>query len=48
MGTIIGALTVGSALPHLLRAMAADTDWHTVIWGSSATTFLAGWSLPFL
>ena len=42
MGTIIGALTVGSALPHLLRAMAADTDWHTVIWGSSATTFLAG------
>ena len=48
MGTIIGALTVGAALPHLLRALAAETNWQSVIWGSSATTFLAGFVFAIL
>ena len=42
MGTIIGALTIGSATPHLLRAITAETNWMLVIWISSLATFLAG------
>ena len=42
LGTIIGALTLGSALPHLLRAMATEANWQSVIFVSSVTTFLAG------
>lgn len=42
MGTIIGALTIGSATPHLLRAMTTETNWVLVIWTSSLVTFLAG------
>lgn len=42
MGIIIGALTIGSAMPHLFRAIAAEANWMFVIWASSLTTFLAG------
>ena len=42
MGIIIGALTIGSATPHLFRAIAAEANWVLVIWTSSLTTFLAG------
>jgi MFS family permease len=33
IGLIIGALTVGSALPHLVRAVGAGTgaDWHAIV-----------------
>jgi MFS family permease len=38
VGTMIGAITVGSALPHLLRAggLALQLDWHTVVLTASA------------
>ena len=42
MGIIIGALTIGSATPHLFRALATEANWVLVIWASSLTTFLAG------
>jgi len=42
MGIIIGALTVGSATPHLFRAISTEANWMVVIWTSSLTTFLAG------
>ena len=42
MGIIIGALTIGSAMPHLFRAMVTDENWIHVIWISSAFTFLIG------
>ena len=48
MGIIIGALTVGSAMPHLFRAIAAEANWMFVIWASSLTTFLAGLIFFFL
>jgi len=48
MGIIIGALTVGSAMPHLFRAIAAEANWMFVIWASSLTTFLAGLIFLFL
>ena len=47
MGVIIGALTLGSAAPHLFRAMTLDTDWLIVIWVSSLMTFLAGMIVVF-
>lgn len=46
MGVIIGALTVGSALPHLFRAFASGANWQLILTLSSATTCLAG--LTFL
>ncbi|ACL55833.1 MFS transporter [Methylobacterium nodulans] len=41
LGAVIGALTLGSALPHLLRALASGLDWRTVVASASALT-LAG------
>ncbi len=31
MGTLVGALTLGSALPHLVRAAGAGLDWRVVV-----------------
>jgi MFS family permease len=38
VGTLIGAITVGSALPHLLRAggVALEADWQAVVLSASA------------
>ena len=41
MGTMIGGLTLGSAFPHLLRALFAGLDWRFVVASASALT-LAG------
>ncbi|HEX5241308.1 MAG TPA: MFS transporter, partial [Candidatus Limnocylindrales bacterium] len=43
-GVLIGALTVGSALPHLFRAIGATAglDWHVVILAASVTSVLGG------
>jgi len=41
MGTMIGGLTLGSAFPHLLRALFAGLDWRFVVAAASALT-LAG------
>ena len=42
MGVIIGALTIGSAMPQLFSAIAVDTKWTLVIWASSSATFVTG------
>jgi MFS family permease len=44
IGTLIGALTVGSALPHLLRAAGAmgGLDWRWVVSAASAAALLGG------
>ena len=38
VGTLIGAITVGSALPHLLRAggVLLAADWHAIVLSASA------------
>lgn len=41
LGTITGALTVGSALPHLIRA-GGGVDWRMVVVVTSLTTVLGG------
>lgn len=35
MGLLVGALTLGSALPHLLRALGGGLDWRGVVMGAS-------------
>ncbi|MGI9401490.1 MAG: MFS transporter [Rhizobiaceae bacterium] len=41
MGVMVGALTLGSALPHLIRSIGANFDWRLVISASSVGCFLA-------
>ena len=43
-GVLIGALTVGSALPHLFRAFGATAglDWRAVVLAASATSVAGG------
>jgi MFS family permease len=41
LGILVGALTVGSAVPHLVNGL-GGLDWHTVIWVTSALTLAGG------
>ncbi|TPL40730.1 MFS transporter [Mesorhizobium sp. B2-4-6] len=47
LGAVIGALTVGSALPHLFRAVSTALDWRPVVAATSVAT-AAGASLFLL
>ncbi len=44
IGVLIAAVTVGSAMPHLFRALGAlaEVDWRTVVAFASVATFLGG------
>ena len=46
LGAVIGALTVGSALPHLFRAVSTELDWRPVVGAASVAT--AAGALLFL
>ncbi|MBZ9991335.1 MFS transporter [Mesorhizobium sp. BH1-1-5] len=46
LGAVIGALTVGSALPHLFRAVSSALDWRPVVAAASVAT--AAGALLFL
>ncbi|PZX13095.1 sugar phosphate permease [Palleronia aestuarii] len=35
MGAMIAALTLGSAAPHLVRALTDGVDWRAVVWATS-------------
>ncbi len=41
LGCLIGALTLGSSLPHLVRAMTFGLDWRSVVWATSGLALLA-------
>lgn len=41
MGLVIGGLTLGSAMPHLVRALTASVDWRVVLIAAAALS-LAG------
>jgi MFS family permease len=47
LGIVVGALTIGSAFPHLLAWGAADVPWRALLWVSSALA-LAGGALVVL
>ncbi|MCY0725930.1 hypothetical protein OVW19_29750, partial [Klebsiella pneumoniae] len=38
LGAVIGALTIGSALPHLFRAASSALDWQPVVAAASLAT----------
>ena len=42
LGLLVGALTVGSASPHLIRAFGGVNDWQMVMYVASGLAFLAG------
>ncbi len=41
LGFLIGALTLGSSMPHLIRAVTEGLDWRAVVIGTSAATLLS-------
>ncbi len=42
LGWLVGALTLGTATPHLVRGLGAGWDWQAVVLTSSALALLAG------
>ena len=42
LGVLVGALTIGSAFPHLLAWAAADVSWRTLVGVSSALALAGG------
>ena len=41
LGILVGALTLGSAMPHLVNGL-GGLDWHTVVYATSALTLAGG------
>ncbi|PTX03345.1 MFS transporter [Pararhodobacter aggregans] len=41
LGLLIGALTLGSSMPHLVRALAEGIDWRLVVWVTSGLALAA-------
>ncbi|WP_353475684.1 MFS transporter (plasmid) [Salipiger sp. H15] len=41
LGFLIGALTLGSSMPHLIRALTGSVDWRSVVWGTSGAALAA-------
>ena len=42
LGTVVGALTIGSSMPHLFRSLSAAVDWRFVVKMSTLATSLGG------
>jgi MFS family permease len=42
IGLLVGALTVGSAAPHLIRAVGGALNWKLVLYGSAGLAALGG------
>src|SRR5262249_56905147 len=42
LGWLVGALTLGTATPHLVRGLGVGWDWQAVVLTSSALAVLAG------
>lgn len=42
LGFMVGALTLGSAMPYLFRGLTGALDWKAVVLGASLATVLAG------
>jgi len=47
IGLLVGALTVGSAIPHLIRAVGGAFDWKLVLYGSAGLATLGGMIAKF-
>ena len=42
LGLLVGALTIGSASPHMIRAFGGINDWRLVLYAASALAFMGG------
>lgn len=42
LGWLVGMLSLGTALPHLLRTVGTGLDWHGVVWLASGCAVLGG------
>lgn len=42
IGLLVGALTIGSAAPHLINAVGGVPEWQFVLYGAAATAVLGG------
>jgi MFS family permease len=42
LGVVVGALTIGSAFPHLLAFGAHDVPWRVMMWAASALALAGG------
>ncbi len=48
LGLLVGMLTLGTALPHLVRGIGAELPWQVVIYCSSALALIGGGLVAFL
>jgi len=48
IGLLVGALTVGSAAPHLIRALGGASDWRLVLYASAGLAAAGGLVAIFL
>lgn len=48
LGLLVGSLTLGSALPHLVRALGGGVDWRDAVIVSSMASFAAALIFAFL
>ncbi|MDJ0738341.1 MAG: MFS transporter [Gammaproteobacteria bacterium] len=48
LGWLVGMLTLGTGLPHLVRGSAALADWQGVLYTASALALLAGAAVAWL
>lgn len=48
IGYLVGALVLGTAFPHLVRALGATLSWQAVLWSVSGLAVLGGLLLAFL
>jgi MFS family permease len=42
MGVVVGALTAGTSIPHLIAWTSADADWRSMMWTSSLLALAGG------
>lgn len=47
LGTVIGALTLGSSMPHLFRSLSSAVDWRFVVKTSTLTTLVGAFLFLF-
>lgn len=48
LGYLVGALVLGTAFPHLVKTVSSNLPWATVVYVTSALSFLGGLAIYFL
>lgn len=48
LGCLIGALTLGSSMPHLIRSLTDGLDWRAVVWVTTGATLASAALFAFV